>query len=76
MATEVHTLRVDDLRPATGQGVRIVIVDSGVHPSHPHVGGVAGGVSVSASGELGTDYLDRLGHGTAVTAAIRSISSS
>lgn len=65
------TLRVDDLRPATGLGVRIVVVDSGVHAAHPHVGGVAGGVSVSASGELGADYLDRLGHGTAVTAAIR-----
>jgi subtilisin family serine protease len=65
------TLRVGDLRPATGRGVRIVVVDSGVHASHPHVGGVAGGVSVSESGELGADYLDRLGHGTAVTAAIR-----
>ena len=65
------TLRVDDLRPAVGTGVRIVIVDSGVHASHPHVGGVAGGVSVSPSGALGDDYVDRLGHGTAVTAAIR-----
>jgi subtilisin family serine protease len=65
------TLRIDDLRPATGRGVRIVVVDSGVHASHPHVGHVAGGVSVSAAGELGADYVDRLGHGTAVTAAIR-----
>jgi subtilisin family serine protease len=65
------TLRVDELRPATGRGVRIVVVDSGVHASHPHVGGVAGGVSVTAAGDLGDDYVDRLGHGTAVTAAIR-----
>ena len=65
------TFRVDDLRPATGRGIRIVVVDSGVHASHPHVGSVAGGVSVSATGELGRDYVDRLGHGTAVTAAIR-----
>jgi subtilisin family serine protease len=65
------TFRVDELRPATGRGVRIVVVDSGVHASHPHVGGVAGGVSVTAAGELGDDYVDRLGHGTAVTAAIR-----
>ena len=64
-------LRVDDLRPATGEGVRIVVVDSGVHASHPHVGSVAGGVGVSPAGTLGDDYLDRLGHGTAVTAAIR-----
>jgi subtilisin family serine protease len=65
------TFRVDDLRPATGRGVRIVVVDSGVHASHPHVGGVAGGVAISTTGEVGADYLDRLGHGTAVTAAIR-----
>ena len=65
------TLRVDDFRPATGEGVRIVVVDSGVHASHPHIGRVAGGVGVSPAGGLGDDYLDRLGHGTAVTAAIR-----
>ena len=63
------TFRVDELRPATGRGVRIVVVDSGVHASHPHVGGVAGGVSVTAAGKLGDDYVDRLGHGTAVAAA-------
>jgi hypothetical protein len=65
------TLRLDELRPATGRGLRIVVVDSGVHASHPHVGSVAGGVAVSPAGEIGDDYVDRLGHGTAVTAAIR-----
>jgi hypothetical protein len=65
------TVRLEDLRPATGRGVRIAVIDSGVHATHPHVGGVAGGVSVSPAGELGDDYVDRLGHGTAVTAAIR-----
>ncbi|HTM33398.1 MAG TPA: S8 family serine peptidase [Vicinamibacterales bacterium] len=64
-------LRVDDFRPAAGEGVRIVVVDSGVHESHSHIGSVAGGVGVSPAGTLGGDYLDRLGHGTAVTAAIR-----
>ena len=64
-------LRVDDFRPAAGEGVRIVVADSGVHASHPHIGQVAGGVGVSPAGTLGDDYLDRLGHGTAVTAAIR-----
>jgi subtilisin family serine protease len=63
--------RVEDLRPLTGQGIRIAVIDSGVHAAHPHIGGVAGGVSVSPAGELGEDYVDRLGHGTAVTAAIR-----
>jgi hypothetical protein len=56
---------------ATGRGVRIAIVDSGVHAAHPHVGGVAGGVAIVEGGEADDDYVDRLGHGTAVTAAIR-----
>ena len=50
--------------------MKIAIIDSGVHPSHPHVGGVAGGVGVTAQG-LTEDSLDRLGHGTAVAGAIR-----
>lgn len=55
----------------TGHGVRIAVIDSGVHASHPHVGGVAGGVGILDDGSLVDDYVDRLGHGTAVTAAIR-----
>ncbi len=54
-----------------GTGVRIAVVDSGVHPQHPHVGGVAGGVAIGLDGAESSDYLDRLGHGTAVTAAIK-----
>ena len=42
-----------------------------MHAAHPHVGGVAGGVAVDDAGRLHDDYVDRLGHGTAVTAAIR-----
>ena len=63
-----------DASPLTGcggEGVRIAVVDSGVHPQHPHVGGVAGGVAIGLDGAESTDYLDRLGHGTAVTAAIK-----
>ena len=51
--------------------VRIAVVDSGVHASHPHVNGVAGGVSITPDGREEPEFLDRLGHGTAVTAAIR-----
>jgi subtilisin family serine protease len=51
--------------------VRVAVIDSGVHASHPHVGGVAGGVGISADGSEHDDYVDRLGHGTAVTAVIR-----
>jgi subtilisin family serine protease len=55
----------------TGIGVRIAVVDSGIHAAHPHVGGVSGGVSIGPAGEIGDDFADRLGHGTAVAAAIR-----
>lgn len=50
--------------------MRIAVIDSGVHPGHPHVGSIAGAVQITAAG-LGDDPVDRLGHGTAVTAAIR-----
>jgi len=56
---------------ATGRGVRVAIVDSGVHASHPHVGSVAGGVAIDGEGRQHADFIDRLGHGTAVAAAIR-----
>jgi subtilisin family serine protease len=55
----------------TGKGVRIAVVDSGVFAAHPHVGGVAGGIAVGDDGSVHDDYVDELGHGTAVTAAIR-----
>ena len=51
--------------------VRIAVIDSGVHARHPHVNGVAGGVSIFLDGREEADFVDRLGHGTAVTAAIR-----
>ena len=53
----------------TGNGVRVAIVDSGVHASHPHVGNVVGGIRLRVDGQ-DADYVDVLGHGTAVTAAI------
>ncbi len=58
---------------ATGRGIRIAVVDSGVHASHPHVNGVAGGVGIDIDGSLHDDYVDRLGHGTAVIAAIKDL---
>ena len=59
------------LNEYTGRGVRIAVVDSGVHARHPHVGGVEQGIAVRDDGTLDEDFVDRLGHGTAVTAAIR-----
>ncbi|HEX3704452.1 MAG TPA: S8 family serine peptidase [Vicinamibacterales bacterium] len=55
----------------TGKGVCIAVIDSGVHAGHPHVGGVSGGVAIRDDGTLDDDFVDRLGHGTAVAAAIR-----
>jgi subtilisin family serine protease len=54
-----------------GRTVRIAVIDSGVHAGHPHVGGVSGGMGIDESGRAHHDYVDRLGHGTAVAAAIR-----
>jgi subtilisin family serine protease len=54
----------------TGRDVRVAIIDSGVNPAHPHVAGVGGGVRISADGES-PNYLDYIGHGTAVAGAIR-----
>ncbi len=51
--------------------VRIAVIDSGVHADHPHVGGVSGGIGIDGDGRVDADFVDRLGHGTAVTAVIR-----
>ena len=60
--------RMRDLR---GRGVSVAVIDSGVNPEHPHVGRVAGGVRIDLSGGESDDWVDRLGHGTAVFAAIQ-----
>ena len=59
------------LRALRGDGVSVAVIDSGVNPDHPHVGAVAGGARITLSGDVADDYVDRLGHGTAVFAAIR-----
>lgn len=56
--------------------VRVAVIDSGIHADHPHVQGVADGVSIDAGGHEGPDWIDRLGHGTAVAAAIREFAPS
>jgi len=57
---------------ATGRGLRVAVIDSGVNPRHPHIGSVAGGASVGADGEVEEGvWTDLLGHGTAVMAAIQ-----
>ena len=63
---------------ATGKGVKVAVVDSGVDPNHPAVGKVAGGVIVEwdpdAEGEIKLTeepHEDVFGHGTACAGIIR-----
>ncbi len=51
--------------------MRVAVIDSGVHAGHPHIGAIAGGISIASDGTLEAGYADRLGHGTAVMAAIQ-----
>jgi subtilisin family serine protease len=63
---------------ATGAGVRVCVLDSGVEPEHPKVGKLEGAVAV-AIGEDGEATIlpdeegDLCGHGTACAGIIRSL---
>lgn len=68
---------LDGFAGATGADVRVAVVDSGIHVTHPHVAGIADAVAIGADGRplpltFPDDRLsDRIGHGTAVAGAIR-----
>ena len=50
------------------------VIDSGIHASHPHIGAVAPGAGFDGHGNVHDDIVvDRLGHGTAVAAAIQDL---
>ena len=49
------------------------VIDSGVHAGHPHIGAVADGAAFDRRGHTSPDCVDRLGHGTAVAAAIQDL---
>jgi subtilisin family serine protease len=55
---------------STGKGVRVAVIDSGVNANHPHINSIAGGVAIAGDTEE-PFYIDTLGHGTAVMAAIQ-----
>jgi len=65
-----------DLRTATGAGVRVALIDSGVNAQHSHVGFVAGGVGFSVTDDHTVqsqeDFSDRIGHGTALAGILRA----
>ena len=52
--------------------VRIGVLDSGVCRSHPHVGRIVDGVTITADGAI-AGYDDLLGHGTAVASVIHHV---
>lgn len=54
----------------SGRGVGVAVIDSGIHAPHPHVPQIAGSAAFDSEGRPAGDVTDRLGHGTAVAAAI------
>jgi subtilisin family serine protease len=54
------------------QPVRIGVLDSGVCGTHPHVGKIVDGITITADG-VAAGYEDNLGHGTAVAAIIHHL---
>jgi len=54
---------------ATGRGLKIAVIDSGVNLRHPHICAATHGVVIGPEGNNRSD--DPVGHGTAVMAAIQ-----
>ena len=70
MSTRRFALDDPPFARLTGNGVRVAVIDSGVHTANPHIGGArVSGVCITADG-ASDDIIDRIGHGTAVAAAI------
>ena len=63
---------------ATGRGVRVCVLDSGIEPNHPRIGDIAGAVAISLDENGETlaepdEEGDLCGHGTACAGVIRGI---
>ncbi len=65
---------------ATGRGVKVGVIDSGVDSQHPRVGGIAGAVVIEADENapdgyraVRGDHDDLVGHGTACAGIIRML---
>ena len=70
MSHRDQTLKQSDFPGNTGRGIRIAVIDTGVHPAHPHIGGIEASVAFGLDGVRHDDVVDRVGHGTAVAAVI------
>ncbi len=58
-------------RLATGKGIVVAVVDSGIDASNPHLAGVVvGGIDLVGDGERGDGLSDTTGHGTAIAGQI------
>ena len=58
-------------RVATGRGVVVAVVDSGIDAGNPHLAGaVIGGVDLVGDGERADGLTDTTGHGTAIAGQI------
>jgi subtilisin len=65
---------------STGQGIKVAVIDSGIDPDHPAVGGVVGGAAFdhdpgAPGGVRVTEgpHADLFGHGTACAGIIRRL---
>ncbi len=62
-------------REATGKGLKIAVIDSGINANHPHIVAKTSGIVVAGAHDTGVNeemsWNDALGHGTAVAAAIQ-----
>ena len=67
--TSEYSLEHPLFKSCTGRGVRVAVIDSGIHTRNPHINARVSGVNLTGDTE-DDDFVDRLGHGTAVSAAI------
>lgn len=70
MSTARYTLEDPPFAGLTGAGVRVAVIDSGIHPANPHIAVPVSGIRILPDGNIDGDFADRIGHGTAVGAAI------